>query len=270
MRKVGTFVWIGIWLLTFAGRSPERNHIAEKQPAVVDAPSLASDSAELATSAANASLEAKTALPPHPENGRTATSHQGSKVLKSGNSNKNHRQKDLLWAFFAAATGVGIWRMVRGRAKRQHQRKPTRPMMVKWLAYTLGILAVIVLIGLGWFASLAILGLTFAMAGWFSLGIVASLVSCILLALGLFWVFDNADFDWPRGFLAKVFLFILLIPLFVGIILTLAALSFFLFLNVFLAPPVGFFAAVAVMGTMMSAIALSLAVWEAITESVEE
>jgi hypothetical protein len=272
MRKVWTFVWIGIWLLTFAGRSPEVNPADAAQPSVIgSAMSLGSilDSSMVAGSFRDDSgqvEELSSSIHPFAE------SQNDSPAKIRQKSNRSRSQKHVWWAFWTSLGGIGVWQLTRSHRARMRKKraKPHRPTMVKWLAYSLGILAILVLIGLGWFASLSILGLTFAMAGWFTLGVSASLVFCVLLGIGLFWVFENADFDWPRGFLAKVFLFILLIPLFIGIILVLSALSFFLFLNVFLVPVVGFFAAVAVMATMVSAILLSMAVWEAITESVED
>ncbi len=268
MRKGWTVLCLCIWLLTFAGRAPEANPPTEGAPSRVESVLTDPQSASLG-------METEAMLREIPETESNHVTPQDERIEPfsstrqvSQKAKRNNHLREVGLALLALGIGIGALRKV--RKQRNKKRRPQKPAMAKWLGITLGVLAITILMGLAWLASLAILGLPFALAGWFTLGIAASLVLCILLVLGMFWLVENADFDWPRGFLARVFLFIILIPVIGGILIVLASLSFFLFLNVFLVPIIGFFAAVAVMATMMSAIFLSAAAWSGLTDASEE
>ncbi|HEX2900043.1 MAG TPA: hypothetical protein VHS96_10020 [Bacteroidia bacterium] len=256
--------WLLVWSLLFAGRSPETN-----------VPEPAGPSTEVPTAMPDA------AGSPSTEHLHTANVRQPAEQAVRGRSSAKVKEHSLRYkarastpekdpnrhgwiGFWATLASLLAWRHVRQRHRR---RRPNRPQVAKWLVATIGILVAVVLVGLGWLASLAILGLTFAMAVWMSLGIVCALALCLLMAVGAFYLITEGNLNWPRNLIARILVFLFVLPFIIGTMLILAALFFFLFLNVFLVPVVGFLAAAAVMGVMLSSIFLSLAIWELLSES---
>ncbi len=270
------FCLMSLWMLLFAGRSPESVPAAASTPNAAHEQGRPDEAASLAPPIA-ASPTGTSA--PNPTDTLSAVRSQlaaRSAEQAASEPIASPLRQQLYLACGAVLTGLLGLRLALRRSQvgeRRHRRMHTRKHgrqaphnrhkthMARGLWITLAFLSGLVLVAATLLAAAGALGLFaglgFSLVLWMSLGILCAVAVLCGLAAIVVVVFNQIDFK-ALGFWGTFCLFFLLLvvglPLAVGI----AALVFWIFLNLLLPITVGIFLAAAVMGIVLPGFFLAM------------